>query len=221
MANETGNIAVLISGGLDSCVLVSELCAGHERVFPLYIRQGLHWEEAELHWLKRFLAAVRKPQIQPLRVFDLPISDVYREHWSVSGKGVPEAGTPDDAVYLPGRNLLLLAKAVVFCSLNGIHRIALAPLEANPFPDATPEFFRAFGAVAGAALAHPLEVFTPFRGLTKVQVIKKGRDLPLHLTFSCMKPQGDLHCGTCAKCEERRSAFRLAGVEDRTTYACP
>ena len=221
MGSETGNVAALVSGGLDSGVLILELCGGYEKVFPLYIRQGLHWEEAELSWLRKFLMEVRRPHIQPLRVLDLPISDVYREHWSVSGRGVPRSGTPDSAVYLPGRNLLLLAKAAVFCSLNGIHRIALAPLEANPFPDATPEFFRAFGNLSGAALDHSLGILTPFRGLTKVQVIQKGRDLPLHLTFSCINPRDGLHCGSCNKCEERRSAFRSAAVEDRTSYARP
>ena len=52
--------------------------------------------------------------------------------------------TPDDAVYLPGRNPLLLVKAVVWCHLHGIDQLALAPLGSNPFADATDEFFAEF-----------------------------------------------------------------------------
>jgi 7-cyano-7-deazaguanine synthase len=46
-----------------------------------------------------------------------------------------------------------------------------------------------------------------------------GRDLPLELTFSCIAPAGELHCGRCNKCAERRAAFREADREDRTSYA--
>lgn len=213
-----GKVAVLASGGLDSSVLIVELCRDHEKVFPLYVRHGLHWEEIELYWLRRFLQEVRCPQLDPLRVLDLPISDLYGEHWAVSGAGIPGEDTADDAVYLPGRNLLLLAKAGVFCSLNGIPRIALAPLEANPFPDATPEFFRDYGQVIAAALRRPLEIITPFRGLTKAEVVVRGKDLPLQLTFSCLSPRGNRHCGRCNKCAERRQAFARAQTADLTSY---
>ena len=55
--------------------------------------------------------------------------------------GVPAAGTPDEDVYLPGRNVLLLSKSLLWCHLHGVPEVAMAPLAANPFPDATPEFF--------------------------------------------------------------------------------
>jgi len=52
------------------------------------------------------------------------------------------ADTPDDAVFLPGRNVLLLSKAMLWCHLHGVEEVALAPLESNPFPDATPALSR-------------------------------------------------------------------------------
>ena len=75
---------------------------------------------------------------------DMPLADVYLNHWSVTGRDVPDAATPDEAVYLPGRNALLVIKAAVWCGLNGIDELAMAPLGSNPFADATPEFFHGF-----------------------------------------------------------------------------
>ena len=90
------------------------------RVVPLYIRSGLRWESAELASLRRFLAAVERPGLDKLVVLEEPIADVYGDHWSTSGPSVPGSETPDAAVYLPGRNLLLTTKAAVWCRLREI-----------------------------------------------------------------------------------------------------
>ena len=110
-------------------------------------------------------------------MLDLPVADIYGAHWSVTGQDVPDDGSPDEAVYLPGRNLLLLAKSSVWCALNGIPTIALGTLAANPFPDADREFFAGFSALAGRALGCPLEVVTPFAGRSKQEVLEVGRQL--------------------------------------------
>src|SRR6185369_10566062 len=100
-------------------------------VFPLYVRTGLFWEPVERTYLDRFLAAIRSRALRTLHVLDQPVADVDGGHWSVSGEGVPAAGTPDEDVYLPGRNVFLLAKALVWCRLNGVPEVATAPLECN------------------------------------------------------------------------------------------
>ncbi len=163
----------------------------------MYIRFGLAWEQVEEAHLRRFLGSLSdQGQVRPLVVLELPISDVYGAHWSVSGAGTPDETTPDEAVYLPGRNLLLLAKTAVWCALHGVGRIALGTLQANPFADASAEFFSGFGHLASTALSHPLEVVTPFSALTKAEVLALGRGLPLEHTFSCVAPAGTDHCGT-------------------------
>ena len=112
--------AVLISGGLDSAVLCVELLGDYARVHPLYIRCGLRWEEVELAAARAFLAEVRHPRLERLAVLDEPIRDVYGQHWSTGGRGVPGSETPDAAVYLPGRNVLLTVKASVWCRLREV-----------------------------------------------------------------------------------------------------
>jgi 7-cyano-7-deazaguanine synthase len=212
-------IAVLVSGGLDSAVLVAELSTRHRQVQPIYIRQGLAWESVELYWLKRYLKAVAGRSIEPLVILSLPMEDVYGDHWSVHGKSVPGARTADQAVYLPGRNLVLIVKAAIYCSIKGLTQITVGSLGHNPFPDATPGFFNQFGQIIGRALAKPMKIYAPYRDLSKKSVITKGRDLPLHLSFSCISPRGRRHCGRCNKCAERRLAFRRSGVKDLTVYA--
>jgi 7-cyano-7-deazaguanine synthase len=214
------DLVVLASGGADSAILVADQAARGQVVQPLYIRFGLAWEKIEEAHLRQFLDSITdQPRLRPLAVLALPIADVYGGHWSVSGEEVPDETTPDEAVYLPGRNLLLLAKTAVWCALHGIQKIALGTLQANPFADSSREFLGGFAGLAGLALGCQFEVLTPFAGRTKAEVLTLGRHLPLEFTFSCVAPVGTDHCQRCNKCAERRKAFAAAGIEDRTSYA--
>lgn len=220
MSLPNGNkVAVLVSGGLDSCVLAAHLAARARTVYPVYVRQGLIWEAVEQHWMKKFLAAVAEPNIQPLREIALPVTDLYNSHWSTTGESTPDHLSDDREVYLPGRNLMLLAKTSLYCALNRIPSAALGPLAGNPFADSSPEFFSRFGEMASLALGVSFTVETPFAELTKPDVIRLGSHLPLKLSFSCIRPVELKHCGACNKCAERRRSFQEARVEDETQYA--
>jgi 7-cyano-7-deazaguanine synthase len=212
-------VCVLASGGADSAVLLRMMALEYPQVQPVYIRCGLAWEETELSWLVRYIAALAEPRLRPLTVLEMPTRDLYRSHWSITGAGVPAADTPDEAVYLPGRNLMLLSKAAVYCALNGIGVIACGQLAGNPFPDATPDFFASMAAVAGSALGLRLQVITPLLKFRKHEVVREGWNLPLEYSFSCMNPVRGLHCGVCNKCFERKAAFAAAGLRDKTEYA--
>ncbi len=217
-ADTSRSFAILVSGGLDSAILLAESLQQSPAVWPLYVRFGLFWEKTELQYLRRFLDAVRTPALRSLSMLEMPVADLYGEHWSLTGIDVPAAGTPDAAVYLPGRNVLLLAKAMLWSHLHGVPTLALAPLESNPFPDATPEFFEGYEAIVNQAIGAAVRVVQPYRGLHKEAVLQRGRHLPLQWTFSCIRPHAGLHCGTCNKCAERMDAFLRAGLPDPTAY---
>ena len=117
-----------------------------------------------------------------------PLRDVYGPHWSTAIVTSPTLPTPDEAVYLPGRNVLLTVKASVWCQLRQIGALALGWLGSNPFPDSTPDFFRDLESVLGRALRGTPRLIRPFDRLHKRDVMLQGRDLPLHLTFSCIDP---------------------------------
>jgi len=207
-----------VSGGVDSPVLLAEAVRGYPAVHPLFVRTGLLWEADELDHLRRFLTAISAPGLQPLHILEQPVADFYGAHWSRTGIGVPAAGTPDEEVFLPGRNVLLLAKSLLWCHLHGVPEIALAPLAANPFPDATPEFFRDFSAAVNRAVNGSVRVIRPYAHLHKPDVLKRAAGLPLEHTFSCIRPAGGRHCGRCSKCYERQVGFREANLKDPTSY---
>jgi 7-cyano-7-deazaguanine synthase len=147
--------------------------------------------------------------------------DVYPPgHWAVRGHA-PAFDTPDEDVYIEGRNVVLLAKASVYLARLRVGRVLLGPLAGNPFPDATPEFFGAMSRALSLGLALPLAIEAPFAALHKADVIRLGTRLgvPFELTLSCMQPAAGLHCGRCSKCRERRDGFAEAGVADPTPYA--
>jgi 7-cyano-7-deazaguanine synthase len=235
--------AVLISGGVDSSVLLAEEAA-HGSVQPIYVRAGFAWEAAEHEAVRELLAA--EPlggRARPLVSLSVDMRDVYEaDHWAIEGKP-PRYHTPDEDVYLPGRNVILLGKAAMYCAAAGIDRLVLGTLAGNPFPDATPAFRSAMAKALSLGLAHPLTIDAPLAGVGKAEVIRRGVALgvPLRLTLSCMNPTpkvlgirevpseprepGEpreprfLHCGTCSKCRERHDAFVEAGIVDDTEYA--
>ena len=210
---------MLVSGGLDSAVLLDYALRRYASVQPLYVRAGLRWEGIERRALARVLKALRHRRLRPVATIDVPMSDLYRNHWSTTGRGSPGYEDGDASVYIPGRNISLFSKAGTFCALRGIPLLMSGILSANPFPDGSPAFVRAMERALSRGLGRPLRIRTPFRGLTKTDVVRMGRDLPLHLTFSCISPRGGIHCGDCCKCKERLDAFVEAGIRDGARYA--
>jgi 7-cyano-7-deazaguanine synthase len=218
--------AVLFSGGLDSAVLLADALAGGAArrgpVRALYVGVGFAWEAEERAMAARLFAAPPLAgAIEPPVDLAFDMRDVFpATHWAVRGEP-PAFDTPDEDVYIDGRNAILLAKAAVYMArARNPGRLLLGTLAGNPFPDATPDFFAAMSRALSLGLGAPVAIEAPFAALRKAEVIRKGIALgvPLELTLSCMQPKDGLHCGRCSKCRERRDAFREADVEDPTLY---
>jgi 7-cyano-7-deazaguanine synthase len=212
--------AVLLSGGLDSAVLLADEAA-RGRVQPIYVAVGLAWERDERAMVERLLAAAPLAgRVGPPVTLSVDMRDVYAAtHWAVEGRP-PGYHTADEDVYLPGRNIVLLGKAGVFCAAAGLDRLVLGTLAHNPFPDATPQFRASMAETLSLGLAHALRIDAPFADIGKAEVVRRGAALgvPFGLTLSCMNPVDGRHCGLCSKCRERHDGFVDAGIDDPTVY---
>ena len=215
---------VMLSGGLDSAVLAAQEARTYV-VHPVYVAGGLAWEEAEQQVITQLLSCPpfvgAAHLVKPLTRLEFSMRDVYPDtHWALTGRA-PAYDTPDQDVYLQGRNIALLSKAAVYGATRSISRIVVAPLAGNPFPDATAHFFGALNTAFSIGLATPIEIVAPFAQLHKDEVVKLGAQLGVRFEFtlSCMNPSGTEHCGLCSKCRERRDAFQAAGIADPATYA--
>src|SRR4029453_7015271 len=108
--NETQGVAVLCSAGLDSAVLLAD-AAATGRAVPIYVATGLAWESAERNLLDRLVAA--PPECKngdAVLTLHVDMRDVYpATHWAIRGEA-PAFDTPDEDVYIEGRNIILLSK---------------------------------------------------------------------------------------------------------------
>ena len=223
---------MLFSAGLDSAVLLADALAearlapeASAKVAAIYISVGFAWEEEERAMAAQlFAAAPFAGAMEPPVTLSFDMRDVFPPtHWAVRGQP-PAFDTPDEDVYLDGRNVILLAKAAVYLAhARTPARLLLGTLAGNPFPDATPAFFDATSRALSLGLGTPIAIAAPFAALHKSDVIRRGLELgvPLELTLSCMQPKDGRHCGRCSKCRERRDAFNEAGVPDPTAYREP
>ncbi|MBN2295151.1 MAG: 7-cyano-7-deazaguanine synthase [Pirellulales bacterium] len=230
LRQDRSTVGVLLSGGLDSSILVGQLLGEGRHVQPFFIRSGLIWQKAELSALCRFLDVLRERHIEdyaelaPLVVLDLPLEDLYNGHWSTTGHGTPQSDSEDRAVFLPGRNVLLVVKAAIWCQLHGVNELCLGLLGTSPFEDAGMDYFKNLQVIINCGVNNlggdsEVQLKLPFASYNKVDLMRLGRDLPLELTFSCIAPKDGLHCGHCNKCAERIEAFAAAGMDDPTEYA--
>lgn len=193
------NHVVLLSGGLDSAVLLA-----HVRATEPGGVLALSFDYGQRH--RRELdsaAAVAAHCGVPHEVRALP-PELFAGS-SLTGGGGEVAGA---ATVVPGRNAVLLAAAVATAVRAGARWVWFAPHagDADVYPDCRGEFVSAFDAAARAG--YGVGVFAPFLAWPKARVVDRGRQLgvPFELTWSCYAG-GAEPCGACGACVGRKAAL--------------
>lgn len=214
-------VVVLHSGGLDSTVLLYQQISivGAKNVFSFSVDYGQrHSKELDYaHYLCKEIGVERF-------VFSLDYKALKANNSLTGQLPVPEGHYEDksmQATVAPNRNMLLLscaatfaiskrAQAILYGAHTGDHAI---------YPDCRPEFVRAMQSAISLCHYTPLFLNAPFIGLSKAKIVKLGASLgvPFGHTWSCYKG-GDIHCGKCGTCVERKEAFKLAEIIDPTIY---
>ena len=126
---------------------------------------------------------------------------------------------------VPNRNAIMLSIAYGAAVSEGAALVAAAMHTGDHYvyPDCRPEFTEAFAAMQERAVEgfghEDLTLYTPFIDSGKAAIVEVGARLgvPYEQTWSCYEG-GEIHCGLCGTCNERKEAFELAGVTDPTEY---
>lgn len=214
---------VVLSGGMDSTAALALAVASGRDVHTLSVDYGQRHRrelDAAAAVAARYRVAHRVVDLSGLRAVlggsaltdddvDVPLGHYAAP--SMAATVVPNRNAILANVAV-GAAMALKADAVVLGVHAGDHPI---------YPDCRPEFVAALNAAvaAGTAGHHQVRVEAPFVHLSKAAICALAVQLgaPLELTWSCYQG-GDLHCGQCGTCTERREAFTLAGATDPTTY---
>jgi len=208
---------VIISGGLDSAVLLWSLASPQGGILALSYHYGQR-HERELDAARELCAD--RTEAHLVVALDLPRAS------ALQGSGeIPDGHYEDEsmrATVVPSRNLVMLSIASAHAVACGASAVAYAAHSGDHaiYPDCRPDFVDAADRVLRLANWEPVRLLAPFVGMDKAAIVKLGASLgvPFERTWSCYKG-GAVHCGTCGTCVERREAFKLAGVPDPTEYA--
>jgi 7-cyano-7-deazaguanine synthase len=213
------------SGGLDSVVLSHKIASEHELLALLSFDYGQRHSK-ELDYAARAAAHLGVPH----ETIDIRAIGAHLTGSALTDNvDVPDGHYAEETMKItivPNRNAIMLAIAFGVAASRGADAVATAVHGGDHFiyPDCRPEFIKSFEAMQKQALDGYADVslYTPFVNSPKSEIVAAGAaiDVPFAETWSCYKG-GELHCGACGTCVERREAFHLAGVEDPTQYEDP
>ena len=213
---------LIYSGGLDSTVLLYQLCAEGHSVDALSVDYGQRHRRELLH-AESICCSINVPfevadlsSIQPL----IAGSSLTSTDIEVAEGHYTEASMKSTVV--PNRNMILLSIATGYALSIGADQIAYAAHSGDHaiYPDCRNEFADAMAEAIRLCDWKTVNLIRPFVDWTKADIVHRGVELnvPFAQTWSCYKGR-DVHCGRCGTCIERREAFDLAGYDDPTVYA--
>lgn len=220
---------VLLSGGLDSTVLLFDLLDRRDQRDnrPEEQVRCLSVNYAQRH-RRELVAAERIAHAAGCEWFCadcsalLPLfanSALTSPQMSIPKQAYDEASMKTTVV--PNRNMIFLSLALAWAISTKSQRIAYAAHAGDHaiYPDCRPEFVDAMRGAAELCDYQPIEIETPFVNWTKTEIVRRGVELgvPFEETWSCYEGL-DLHCGQCSTCLERKKSFAEAGVPDPTQY---
>ena len=225
---------ILSSGGVDSttCIGMAVDRYGNENVASLSAYYGQRHDK-ELDCAKKIA------EYYKIKHLELNLEEIFKNSdcalLSQSSKTIPEGSYNEQikqnkndrvATYVPFRNGLLLATAASVADslfpdeevviMYGAHADDYAD---NAYADCSIEFSDAMDKAIQIGTYNKIHLEAPLINIDKTAVVKKGLELkvPYELTWSCYKG-GDLQCGKCATCIDRKKAFENNGVEDPVKY---
>lgn len=213
------NSAIIVSGGMDSINLLYD----HKDEIAL----GISFDYGSNHNAREIPFA--KMHCERLGIKHITINlDFMHQYFKSSlldgAEAIPEGHYADDnmkSTVVPFRNGIMLAIAIGIAESNNLDQVFIANHGGDHtiYPDCRPEFINAIDAAATAGTYNNVKVIAPYTKITKSDIARIGKRLGIDYaeTWSCYKG-GEVHCGKCGTCVERKEALAEAGIEDKTIY---
>lgn len=230
------NAVVLVSGGMDSAVVIALAREQRFAVHALSVRYGQR-HTSELVAAERIAHALGAVAHKTVNVDLRSIGgsaltdDAICVPLDTDHHPVGQDAAKDDipTTYVPARNTIMLSVALgwaevlgsadIFCGVNAV--------DYSGYPDCRPEFIQAFEQLANLATKAGVEgagirVHAPLQYMSKAQIVREGLRLGVQFadTVSCYQADADgCACRHCDACRLRAQGFADAGVTDPTRYA--
>jgi 7-cyano-7-deazaguanine synthase len=212
---------IILSGGLDSTVLLHILLKHKEPIYGLSFNYGqkhkkeliyarewglIHCKEWKLVDLN-FLASISQNSALVNRRIKVP-----EEHYEHENQ---------KSTVIPNRNMIMLSIGVAWAESMNLREVYYGAHKNDHaiYPDCRPQFLSALTEASQEGTYNHVMIKAPFIHDLKEHIVGYGHRLNVDFrrTWSCYKG-GDKHCGKCGTCQERIKAFKDAGIEDPTEY---
>lgn len=210
---------IVVSGGMDSVTMLYEY---RER-----IALAVTFDYGSNHAKNEIACASLHCERLGIRHIIIPLDFMHRYFTSSLLQGaeaVPEGRYDAEnmaSTVVPFRNGIMLSIACGMAESYGLKRVMIANHGGDHtiYPDCREDFIRKMSLAMTAGTDSKVEIFAPYTNISKSDIARHGRMLGLDYseTWSCYKG-GEVHCGKCGTCIERKEAMREAGIEDPTVY---
>ena len=215
-------VVVLCSGGMDSVTALYAAKAEHEVVAAVSFDYGAKHNAREIPFAAEHAARLRVRH----EVVALPFVDrLFASALLKGGGDIPEGHYQADNMkqtVVPFRNAIMLSISAGFAESAGAGGLVIAAHTGDHviYPDCREEFMQAMADAMRTGTYAGIELLRPFIGWDKARIAAEGARLGVDVsrTRSGYKG-GEVHCGRCGTCVERREAFAQSGVPDPTVYA--
>jgi 7-cyano-7-deazaguanine synthase len=214
-------VCVLLSGGMDSVAAFYEVLGSHEVVAGLSFDYGAKHNAREIPFAK--LHADRNGVLHQIIPLDF-MNRLFKSDLLQSGGEIPDGHYAEESMkqtVVPFRNGIMLAIATGYAESIGAEGLVIAAHSGDHaiYPDCREPFMQAMATAMGEGTYAEIQLLRPFIAMDKTAIARRGVELGIDFseTWSCYKG-GEIHCGVCGTCVERREAFILAGLPDPTIY---
>ncbi|MBQ8157682.1 MAG: 7-cyano-7-deazaguanine synthase QueC [Prevotella sp.] len=210
---------LILSGGMDSVTLLYDY--KDKIAVAVSFDYGSNHNEREIPFARLHCERLG------IRHVVIPLSFMAQHFKSSLLEGsdaIPEGHYADEnmqSTVVPFRNGIMLSIAVGMAESAGLKHVMMANHGGDHtiYPDCRPEFVNAFSEAARTGTYVGVTLISPYTNLSKADIARRGKELGIDysLTWSCYKG-GDIHCGRCGTCIERKEALAEAGIKDLTEY---